>query len=281
MFAVVVLAFHPHRSLLVENGTEPEGFPPEFFPAVADGVKSALGQQAIRVVLVDGIWHEVDSSPTSFRLAGHQAAAEALGKTLGASVDPRSARQISSEWMRERGVRLSQLTRYLTRKLESFRSEDGAWVRARQGVVDRVELVRNAPRVPTAVDLRLSFSSPALLRFLNVTGDEDDRLPYRIAPQKLSALAGRTFPLAEAGESALDQSLKEYGFPYFEEYGSPAGLLRAPGYLDSGTRSALLFLTGQRDEALKTSLDGLEKSFPNSRERKFCGRVLQALEEGS
>ena len=38
LFAVVVLAWHPHDRLLVENGTDPKHFPPEFFAGVEEGV---------------------------------------------------------------------------------------------------------------------------------------------------------------------------------------------------------------------------------------------------
>ena len=80
-FARVVLELQPQprgSGCAFESEVSPAAIPPQYVPAVEQGVRDALaaGMLAgfpvvdVRVRLLDGAFHEVDSSDLAFRLAG-------------------------------------------------------------------------------------------------------------------------------------------------------------------------------------------------------------------
>ena len=98
-FAHVVLEVEPlERGSGVEFDDKIRGgaIPREFIPAVEKGIQDALGVGPlsgypvvdVRVVLVDGRYHEVDSSEMAFRIAGSMAAKSAIDKAGPLRLEP-------------------------------------------------------------------------------------------------------------------------------------------------------------------------------------------------
>ena len=98
-FAHVILEVEPlERGNGVEFEDEIRGgaIPREFIPAVEKGIQDALGVGPlsgypvvdVRVVLVDGRSHEVDSSEMAFRIAGSMAAKSAIDKAGPLRLEP-------------------------------------------------------------------------------------------------------------------------------------------------------------------------------------------------
>jgi elongation factor G len=79
-----------------ENGTKGAIIPKEFFPAVKEGIKEAMQNGVlagypmvnIKAVLIDGRFHEVDSSEISFKIAGSIAFQEAALKASPVLLEP-------------------------------------------------------------------------------------------------------------------------------------------------------------------------------------------------
>jgi elongation factor G len=79
-----------------ENGTKGAIIPKEFFPAVKEGIKEAMQNGIlagypmvnIKAVLIDGRFHEVDSSEISFKIAGSIAFQEAALKGEPVLLEP-------------------------------------------------------------------------------------------------------------------------------------------------------------------------------------------------
>jgi elongation factor G len=79
-----------------ENGTKGAIIPKEFFPAVKEGIKEAMQNGIlagypmvnIKAVLIDGRFHEVDSSEISFKIAGSIAFQEAALKASPVLLEP-------------------------------------------------------------------------------------------------------------------------------------------------------------------------------------------------
>jgi elongation factor G len=100
----VVLTVEPlltedgHRSneFQFENGVVGGSVPKEYIPAVENGVKDALGSGVlggypvvgVKVTLIDGSFHQVDSSDLAFEQAGAIAVAEALKKAEPILLEP-------------------------------------------------------------------------------------------------------------------------------------------------------------------------------------------------
>ena len=98
-FAHVILEVQPlERGSGVEFEDEIRGgaIPREFIPAVEKGIQDALGVGPlsgypvvdVRVTLVDGRYHEVDSSEMAFRIAGSMAAKSAIDKARPMRLEP-------------------------------------------------------------------------------------------------------------------------------------------------------------------------------------------------
>jgi elongation factor G len=79
-----------------QNKAKADAIPHEFIPAVEDGVKESLEfgilagfpMTDLRVTLVDGSFHEVDSTPLSFKIAGSMALRDAAGKAVPVLLEP-------------------------------------------------------------------------------------------------------------------------------------------------------------------------------------------------
>ena len=79
-----------------ENGLRGDAIPPEFVPAVAAGVREAMESGVIagyplvdvKVVLVDGAYHEEDSSDMAFKVAGSMALQEGVQRGEPVLLEP-------------------------------------------------------------------------------------------------------------------------------------------------------------------------------------------------
>ena len=104
-FAVVVLDLEPTGPWggfefvsKIKGGTIPQ----EYIPAVDEGVQEALESGVlagypmvdVRVTLVDGKYHDVDSSEMAFRIAGSMAVKEAANKAGAALLEPIMALEV-------------------------------------------------------------------------------------------------------------------------------------------------------------------------------------------
>ncbi|HOL17545.1 MAG TPA: elongation factor G [Bacillota bacterium] len=93
----------PGQGFIFENKIVGGVIPKEFIPAVESGLKEAATSGIlagypvidIHVKLLDGSYHEVDSSELAFRIAGSMALKEALGKAQPVLLEPVMKVQIS------------------------------------------------------------------------------------------------------------------------------------------------------------------------------------------
>jgi len=282
MFALVVVAWHPYHTTLVENGTDSRHLPPEFFSAVRDGITEELAEQPVRAVLVDGVFHEVDSNYQSFRTAAKHATRLALGRLpLSLPPDERSAEEITEAWRVDRESRSAALVEHLTGELAhfGFALENEVWWRAKAETEQLLRLLPNAPRVPTEIDLGLALACPALLEFLKVEDwrESSGQVPQELATKKLSHLIEETYELNDEIGRRMTAAIAEWGLLYLDSYPDRSSLLEAPGYMDGGTRAALLYLVGRQEEAAETAKAALENGFGNRKQRRFSNLVLEKL----
>ncbi|MGK5631545.1 hypothetical protein [Streptomyces sp. URMC 123] len=87
-YAHIVAHFEPpgpDGGLEVLNAVPKRGLPPEYLPALREGLLEGLDGVAAAVLLTDGTYHEVDSSELGYRIAGRQAGRAAL---IGAGLLP-------------------------------------------------------------------------------------------------------------------------------------------------------------------------------------------------
>ncbi|MFA5505369.1 MAG: hypothetical protein WC423_08080 [Vulcanimicrobiota bacterium] len=282
-FALVVVAWHPYHRVVVENGTVAEELPSEFFQGVKDGILGQLGERPVRAVLVDGLHHQTDSSRQSFMVAAQHATRQALPRLLLEQLpsEEREARQIALSWQRDRALRLEQLSEHLSRELGllNFHFQEDTWCRRNADTEQLIRLVKNAPRVPTEVDLSLTLAYAGLVEFLGVESwrEKPGRLPQELAEKKLSTLIEETYELDDSVYRRMSEAAAEWALLYLDSYPDAESLLEAPGQLDDGTRSALLYLSGQHGEAEALAREALENSLGNRRQRKFASRVLEQL----
>jgi elongation factor G len=98
-FAHVILSLQPAPAgtgLLFENATVGGTIPREYVPAVEKGVREAMANGVlagypvidVKVELVDGSYHEVDSSELAFKIAGSMAFKEGARKAQPALLEP-------------------------------------------------------------------------------------------------------------------------------------------------------------------------------------------------
>jgi len=95
-FAHVKLSIEPAEGLIVEHRIVGGAIPREYLPAVEAGVREALAEGVIKgypvvnlkVTVLDGSYHEVDSSELAFKLAGSMAVKEALRKAAPRLLEP-------------------------------------------------------------------------------------------------------------------------------------------------------------------------------------------------
>jgi elongation factor G len=101
-FAVAKMVFEPHvsedeRDVVFENKIVGGAIPGEYIPSVEKGVRAACIQGHtlrfpfvnVKAQLVDGKFHEVDSSDIAFQLAGGLAFRQAIEKTAVVLLEPR------------------------------------------------------------------------------------------------------------------------------------------------------------------------------------------------
>lgn len=89
-FARVVLRFEPApgSGVVFENAATPGTVPPQFLPGVEKGVQSVAASgplagfpvHGLRVTLLNGAWHDADSSPLAFQIAARAAFREAADR---------------------------------------------------------------------------------------------------------------------------------------------------------------------------------------------------------
>ncbi|MFO7973525.1 MAG: elongation factor G [Candidatus Hydrogenedentota bacterium] len=98
-FADVELAFEPAEKgshFVFENATVGGAVPKEFVPAVEKGIRETLDTGVVagypvvdvKATLLDGAFHEVDSSELAFQMAGSMAARKAIPKGRPALLEP-------------------------------------------------------------------------------------------------------------------------------------------------------------------------------------------------
>ena len=282
MFALVVVAWHPYHKTLVENGTESGDLPAEFFSAVRDGIIEEVGELPVRAVLVDGVYHEVDSNYQSFRTAAKHATRLALGRLpLDPPADERTAVEITQAWRQDRDCRAKELTEHLTGELAhfGFSLENDTWWRPKGDTEQLLRLIPNAPRIPTEMDLRLALACPDLLDFLGVDDwrRKEGQTPQELAARKLSHLIEEIYELNDDIGKRMAAAIAEWGLLYLDSYPDIASLLEAPGYLDGGTKAALHYLVGQNEAAGEVAKAALENGLGNRKQRRFANLVLEKL----
>ena len=98
-FAHIVIEVGPNekgKGYIFENKITGGSIPKEFIPAVSEGIKEAMRNgvlagypvEDIKVKLLDGSYHEVDSSEMSFKIAGSMAFKEAARKADPVLLEP-------------------------------------------------------------------------------------------------------------------------------------------------------------------------------------------------
>ena len=284
LFAVIVLAWHPAPSLIVENGTESTNFPPEFFPAVKEGVEAVLSADTCaRVILVDGLSHDVDSSPLSFRIAGKMAAQEAA-RCLNFSPQATSdnPREIAVRWEQAQTFCIRKVKDALSDELQGFQyhPEREMWWRESSSLEQLIRIGKNTNLVPTTLDLHFAFSVPKVLELL---GAEDWRrgsggLPQEIGKKRLSTLVGAApFSLHQSTGPTLLEALKKHGLSYLNTYTQPGALLSLDTYLDAGTHTAIHYICGEKELARQKASQGLKTASGDSRVIRACEKILELL----
>jgi elongation factor G len=95
--AIIVLEPNgPGKGIVIENKVVGGNIPKEYIPAVVDGVEEALGGGVlagypmvdVKITIVDGSFHEVDSSELAFKMAGIFALKEASRKANPILLEP-------------------------------------------------------------------------------------------------------------------------------------------------------------------------------------------------
>ena len=92
----------PGAGYVFENKTTGGSIPKEYIPSVDKGIQESLGSGVlagfpvvdIKVQLVDGSYHEVDSSEMAFKIAGSMAIKEALRKSHPVLLEPMMAVEV-------------------------------------------------------------------------------------------------------------------------------------------------------------------------------------------
>lgn len=95
-FAHVKLIIEPHDGFIIENRIIGGAIPREYIPAVEAGIREGMeegpleGYQVVnvKVTLMDGAFHEVDSSELAFKMAGKLALKDALRKAHPRLLEP-------------------------------------------------------------------------------------------------------------------------------------------------------------------------------------------------
>jgi elongation factor G len=94
----------PGAGYAFENKTTGGSIPKEYIPSVDKGIQESLGSGVlagfpvvdIKVQLIDGSYHEVDSSEMAFKIAGSMAIKEALRKSSPVLLEPMMAVEVNT-----------------------------------------------------------------------------------------------------------------------------------------------------------------------------------------
>jgi elongation factor G len=97
-----LLPQEPGAGYAFENKTTGGSIPKEYIPSVDKGIQESLGSGVlagfpvvdIKVQLIDGSYHEVDSSEMAFKIAGSMAIKEALRKSAPVLLEPMMAVEV-------------------------------------------------------------------------------------------------------------------------------------------------------------------------------------------
>jgi len=92
----------PGDGYVFENKTTGGSIPKEYIPSVDKGIQESLGSGVlagfpivdIKVQLIDGSYHEVDSSEMAFKIAGSMAIKEAMRKSAAVLLEPMMAVEV-------------------------------------------------------------------------------------------------------------------------------------------------------------------------------------------
>lgn len=103
-FAHVVLKIEPGEGFEFVNKIVGGAIPREYIPAVENGIKQALQEGVlkgypvvnVKATVLDGSYHEVDSSEMAFKIAGMMAAKECLKKAASKLLEPIMSVEITS-----------------------------------------------------------------------------------------------------------------------------------------------------------------------------------------
>lgn len=153
-FAHVVLRLEPGEGFEFVNRITQGAVPREYIPAVEAGVKQALEEGIlggypvvdVRAVLLDGSFHEVDSSELAFRNAGLMAARECLKKAAPRILEPVMRLEITSP--------------------EEYTGSIISNISNRRGRLQSLEMINNTQVIRGCVPLAEMFGYSTVLRSL-------------------------------------------------------------------------------------------------------------------
>ncbi|MEQ8174482.1 MAG: elongation factor G [Syntrophomonadaceae bacterium] len=153
-FAHVVLRLEPGEGFEFVNRISQGAIPREYIPAVEAGIKQALEEGIlggypvvdVRAILLDGSFHEVDSSELAFRNAGLMAARECLKKASPRMLEPVMRLEITSP--------------------EEYTGSIISNISNRRGRLQSLEMINNTQVIRGCVPLAEMFGYSTVLRSL-------------------------------------------------------------------------------------------------------------------
>ncbi|MEN6391114.1 MAG: elongation factor G [Syntrophomonas sp.] len=153
-FAHVVLRLEPGEGFEFVNRISQGAIPREYIPAVEAGIKQALEEGIlggypvvdVRAILLDGSFHEVDSSELAFRNAGLMAARECLKKASPRMLEPVMRLEITSP--------------------EEYTGSIISNISNRRGRLQSLEMINNTQVIKGCVPLAEMFGYSTVLRSL-------------------------------------------------------------------------------------------------------------------
>lgn len=153
-FAHVVLRLEPAEGFEFVNRITGGAIPREYIPAVEAGIKQALQEGVlkgypvvnVRAILLDGSFHEVDSSEMAFKTAGMMAARECMKKARPQLLEPVMKLEITSP--------------------EEFTGNIISNISNRRGRLQSMDMVQNTQIIRGCVPLAEMFGYSTVLRSL-------------------------------------------------------------------------------------------------------------------
>ncbi|MGE5397773.1 MAG: elongation factor G [Chitinophagales bacterium] len=153
-FAHVVLRLEPAEGYEFVNKITGGAIPKEYIPAIEAGIKQALEEGVVkgypvvnlRAILLDGSFHEVDSSEMAFKTAGWMAARECLKKARPHLLEPVMKLEITSP--------------------EEYTGNVISNINNRRGRLSSMEMINNTQIIRGCVPLAEMFGYSTVLRSL-------------------------------------------------------------------------------------------------------------------